>query len=207
MNQPDPAEQLAGLRRAMTAIGNDQTTPAEYAAQAEADRELARRVHAVRPGVPLHHVFAVVQALRAVQAVDAAKASPADRAVVRAETLREAIAAVEDPQERAKATTGSGLGWEAARDVLLRRLAGEQPAPLRAEFTPFQLLAGQPDEPISQTERVVGVRRLAGEQPAQDEAPCPGFPERCPNLRTVEPNPPEHYGGIRCGCGDQPPSA
>ncbi|MEU4154795.1 hypothetical protein [Streptomyces antimycoticus] len=51
-------------------------------------------------------------------------------------------------------------------------------------------------------------RRLAGEQPTPDEAAsCPGFPERCPNLRTVEPNPPEHYGGIRCGCGDTQPPA
>ncbi|WP_329214831.1 hypothetical protein OG352_05290 [Streptomyces sp. NBC_01485] len=34
---------------------------------------------------------------------------------------------------------------------------------------------------------------------------CPGFPDRCPNLRTVEPNPPEHLGGIRCGCADAAP--
>lgn len=51
------------------------------------------------------------------------------------------------------------------------------------------------------------LRRLAGEQPTQGEALCPGFPDRCPNLRTVEPNPPEHYGGIRCGCGDEQPPA
>jgi hypothetical protein len=31
---------------------------------------------------------------------------------------------------------------------------------------------------------------------------CPGFPERCPNLRTVEPDPPKHNGGVRCGCAD-----
>ena len=45
---------------------------------------------------------------------------PADRAAV----IAEAIAAVEDPQERAKTTTGLGLGWESARDVL-RRMADE----------------------------------------------------------------------------------
>lgn len=31
---------------------------------------------------------------------------------------------------------------------------------------------------------------------------CPGFPTRCPNLRPVAPDPPNHYGGTRCGCGD-----
>jgi hypothetical protein len=33
---------------------------------------------------------------------------------------------------------------------------------------------------------------------------CPGFPDRCPNLRTVEPEPGVHLGGIRCGCADGP---
>ncbi|MFD8384319.1 hypothetical protein ACFV2X_38355 [Streptomyces sp. NPDC059679] len=31
---------------------------------------------------------------------------------------------------------------------------------------------------------------------------CPRFPEGCPNLRAVPPNPPEHDGGVRCGCAD-----
>ena len=38
----------------------------------------------------------------------------------------------------------------------------------------------------------------------QPTEPCPGFPDSCPNLRNVDPNPPQHYGGIRCGCADQP---
>ncbi|MFD5798643.1 hypothetical protein ACFWIO_34955 [Streptomyces diastatochromogenes] len=38
----------------------------------------------------------------------------------------------------------------------------------------------------------------------RSEDDCPGFPERCPNLRPVDPNPPVHYGGIRCGCADTP---
>lgn len=41
----------------------------------------------------------------------------------RATLLREAIARVEDPEERAKTTVGLGLGWESARDVLRRMLA------------------------------------------------------------------------------------
>lgn len=31
---------------------------------------------------------------------------------------------------------------------------------------------------------------------------CTGFPDRCPNLRAVEPDPPQHGGGVRCGCAD-----
>lgn len=30
--------------------------------------------------------------------------------------------------------------------------------------------------------------------------PCSGFPDQCPYLLTVEPNPPHHDGGVRCGC-------
>jgi hypothetical protein len=33
---------------------------------------------------------------------------------------------------------------------------------------------------------------------------CPGFPEKCPNLRPVPPDPPTHDGGVRCGCADDP---
>ncbi|MFE4915853.1 hypothetical protein ACFRCX_30580 [Streptomyces sp. NPDC056652] len=77
----------------------------------------------------------------------------ADRAAI----LREAIAAVEDPEQRAQTSTGLGLGWEAARDVLLRRLAheaqqptaepvcGNWPSPLREACT------GTPDPKPSQS--------------------------------------------------------
>ena len=36
---------------------------------------------------------------------------------------------------------------------------------------------------------------------AADE-PCAGFPETCPNLRPVLPDPPRHDGGVRCACGE-----
>jgi len=29
---------------------------------------------------------------------------------------------------------------------------------------------------------------------------CPGFPDQCPYRLTVDPNPPHHEGGVRCGC-------
>lgn len=37
--------------------------------------------------------------------------------------LREAIAAVQDPEQRALSPIGMGLGWESAREVLRRLLA------------------------------------------------------------------------------------
>lgn len=33
---------------------------------------------------------------------------------------------------------------------------------------------------------------------------CPGFPEKCPNLRRVPADPPRHGVGVRCGCADDP---
>lgn len=33
-----------------------------------------------------------------------------------------------------------------------------------------------------------------------DVQPCEGFPDTCPYLLTVEPDPPRHDGGARCGC-------
>lgn len=39
-----------------------------------------------------------------------------------------------------------------------------------------------------------------------DDQPCSGFPDQCPNQRTVQPNWPVHGGGIRCGCADPTPS-
>jgi hypothetical protein len=37
------------------------------------------------------------------------------------------------------------------------------------------------------------------EQPAEPQ-PCAGFPDQCRNRITVEPDPPHHDGGVRCGC-------
>lgn len=50
----------------------------------------------------------------------------------------------------------------------------------------------------------------AGQAPATEQLPrsadvCPGFPDRCPNIRQVPADPPTHYGGIRCGCIDAQP--
>jgi len=37
------------------------------------------------------------------------------------------------------------------------------------------------------------------EQPSEPK-PCAGFPDQCRNLITVDPDPPHHDGGVRCGC-------
>lgn len=36
--------------------------------------------------------------------------------------------------------------------------------------------------------------------PATAVKPCAGFPDQCPYLLTIEPDPPHHDGGVRCGC-------
>lgn len=58
------------------------------------------------------------------------------------------------------------------------------------------------------------VGRVAAETPPAETAAvrlseelCPGFPDRCPNLRTVEPEQGVHLGGVRCGCADDPAPA
>ncbi|MEV6180161.1 hypothetical protein [Streptomyces sp. NPDC052015] len=148
-------------------------------------------------------------------AVLAVLPEPADRAAV----LAEAIRRVEDPVERAKTTIGLGLGWESARDVLRRMAAEEQPAvgeqpetqetlpPSKGpEYTPCACDHIEPEhEPNAgacwscdcEAYRPAPAAPLLSSEDA-----CPGFPERCPNLRPVDPNPPAHLGGVRCGCAD-----
>jgi hypothetical protein len=81
--------------------------------------------------------------------------------------------------------------------------------------------AQQPETPTSWTPGPVAVARAAAwaQQPetqADDGPPaplrrswddCPGFPEKCPNIRPVDPDPPTHFGGIRCGCADKEPTS
>ncbi|MDX2528012.1 coiled-coil domain-containing protein [Streptomyces europaeiscabiei] len=91
----------------------------------------------------------------------------------------------------------------AEKIVALEREIDEVRRQLGAEI----LRAGQAEDEL---------RRLAAEAPhaeAPDDDPlrmaeelCPGFPDRCPNLRTVEPEPGVHLGGVRCGCADAAPA-
>lgn len=66
----DPYERLAGLQRAMA---TPLPSPAEIAAGKELDRAMAERIHTGLPGVPLHHAYAVLESLRVIQRIDAAK--------------------------------------------------------------------------------------------------------------------------------------
>jgi hypothetical protein len=68
------AERLAGLQRAMAA---PLPSPEELAAGQAADKAMAERIRKARPGIPLHHAYAVLETLRTIQAVDVAKAEPA----------------------------------------------------------------------------------------------------------------------------------
>lgn len=64
-------ERLAGLQRAMAA---PLPSPTEIAAGKGLDRAMAERIHTGLPGVPLHHAYAVLESLRVIQRIDAAKA-------------------------------------------------------------------------------------------------------------------------------------
>lgn len=79
MSGTQPADELAGrlagLQRAMAA---PLPTPEDVTAGNAADRAEAERLHRLRPGVPLHHVYAVLQAKRSADRIDAAKRAPVD---------------------------------------------------------------------------------------------------------------------------------
>lgn len=185
------ADRFEAIRRAMAVVAADRPTPEQITEWNTADREMAQRIRAALPGVPLHHAYAVLQALRVTQRLDAAAAeplavvppAPADRSELRdriadtvtpflanfsdeetakvnarevadavladltapnarAAVLAEALARVEDPAERAKTTTGLGLGWESARDVL-RLMADEEQQP-ETQAAPCGRLASIP---------------------------------------------------------------
>jgi hypothetical protein len=68
------ADRFEAIRRAMAVVAADRPTPEQIAEWNAADREMAQRIRAALPGVPLHHAYAVLQALRATQRLEAAAA-------------------------------------------------------------------------------------------------------------------------------------
>lgn len=56
---------LSRLRDQLAVIAGARPTPQELADAHAADVATARRIHQARPGVPVHHVLAVLEALRA----------------------------------------------------------------------------------------------------------------------------------------------
>lgn len=64
------ARRLGRLRDQLAVISTHEPTAQELADQDAADKIMAQRIHCARPGVPLHDVFAVLEALRAAQALE-----------------------------------------------------------------------------------------------------------------------------------------
>ncbi|MGW4980938.1 hypothetical protein [Streptomyces mirabilis] len=70
--------QLSRLRDQLAVFGAASPTPADLADQDAADHAMAQRIHRARPVLPLHHVYITLQALRAVQELDAPKPEETD---------------------------------------------------------------------------------------------------------------------------------
>jgi addiction module HigA family antidote len=62
--------ELEGLQRAMA---TPLPSAEELAAGRVEDRSMAERIHRGRPGVPLHHVFAVLESLRVIRRINVAE--------------------------------------------------------------------------------------------------------------------------------------
>jgi hypothetical protein len=82
------------------------------------------------------------------------------------------------------------------------------PQPEGPEYTPCECdhiePEHEPDAGACWSCDCEGYRATPSAPLRRSEDDCPGFPEQCPNILPVDPNPPIHYGGIRCGCADQP---
>lgn len=62
---------LSRLRDQLAVIAGARPTPQELADDHAADIATARRIHQARPGVPIHHVLAVLEVLRAMSEMEA----------------------------------------------------------------------------------------------------------------------------------------
>jgi hypothetical protein len=161
------------IRRALDAVANDRPTPDQIAEWNAADKEMAQRVRAALPGVPLHHAYAVLQAVRVMQRLDAAAAVSAGVAPATDQA---------DDRSLVQHAPGKAVLCTSCR-------AKGHSVCMAAEAGPANTGQDGGD-----------VLRLSEEL-------CPGFPDRCPNLRTVEPEAGVHLGGVRCGCADEQPAA
>jgi hypothetical protein len=69
-DQPDTVDhierQLARLRDQLAILAGVRPTPEQLAGEDTADKAMARRIHQARPGIPVHHILATLQAFRAV---------------------------------------------------------------------------------------------------------------------------------------------
>ncbi|MFJ4787614.1 hypothetical protein [Streptomyces sp. NPDC088794] len=75
-------------------------TPQELADGATADKVTAQRIHAARPGIPTHTAFNVLQALRAVRAVDRTPNADREDRILLADLTEEDLAQLYDDLDR-----------------------------------------------------------------------------------------------------------
>lgn len=127
------AESLESIRRALAVVAADRPTPEQIAEWNTADKEMAQRIRAALPGVPLHHAYAVLQASRVTQRLDVAAAPaavpPTDRAAVLTEAERTMLTyALDQAQEKIWSEDGFTDEDQAAVDSL-RQLATGTPQP------------------------------------------------------------------------------
>ncbi|MFF3094123.1 hypothetical protein [Streptomyces cyaneofuscatus] len=73
---------LSRLRDQLAVIAGARPTPQELADDHAADVATARRIHQARPGVPVHHVLAVLEVLRAMGEMEPAAPSASEPPVV-----------------------------------------------------------------------------------------------------------------------------
>lgn len=176
------AQRLGAIRQQMANAATDRPTPQQLADWDEFDRNMASRIQKARPGIPLHHAYATLQTLRAIQQAEAPTAvlpPPVSRATV----LREAAdrAEVVALRLRLKRDYGAASG---AYDVRaeLRRLAGEAQPECSASRTGHCLREAESEtacdteagecvhggrpadeaQPGTEAERVVAYRSLGG---------------------------------------------
>ncbi|KOG77887.1 hypothetical protein ACZ90_02355 [Streptomyces albus subsp. albus] len=67
---------LCRLRDQLAVIAGARPTPQELIEGHTADSATARRIHQARPGVPVHHILAVLEVLRALDEMEAIPAPP-----------------------------------------------------------------------------------------------------------------------------------
>jgi len=65
--------QLSRLRDQLAILGAHRPTPAELDGEGDVDKDMARRIHQARPGIPPHYVLATLEAFRAVLEMEPAE--------------------------------------------------------------------------------------------------------------------------------------
>lgn len=70
--------QLSRLRDQLAILAGGRPTPEQLAGEITADKDVARRIHQARPGIPVHHILATLEAFRAVLEMEPAETWPVD---------------------------------------------------------------------------------------------------------------------------------